>query len=212
MRSPRSEVELLMFRVFVVCAVVAILSCVILEPLLAAVGLGYRVPLCVGMQGEDVEDMQGHLAKHGYYNGPIDGVFGVKTEEAVKQFQANYLLDTDGVVGKETLSIMTALWVWEKFPYVVKQGDTLSALALRTRSTVKALVILNSLENADMIFVGQDVLLPFGIYVSYTVKDGESLEDIANMWGAPISHILDFNDVSDYECLKPGTVIIIPGY
>lgn len=202
-----------MFRVFPVClCVMFLISCVMLQPAWAAVGLGYRMPLRLDMQGEDVEVMQAHLVRCGYYNGPIDGIFGLETEKAVKAFQADYLLDSDGVVGKETLSVMTALWVWEKFPYVVKEGDTLSALAYRTRSTVKALAILNALENEDMIFAGQHILLPFGIYVRYTVKDGESLEDIANMWGAPVSHILDFNDVSDDQCLIPGTVLIIPGY
>lgn len=201
-----------MYRAFLVCALMVVVSCVALEPVLATVGLGYRMPLCVGMYGEDIEDMQAHLKEHGYYGGFIDGAFGLETEEAVKLFQAKYLLDVDGVVGRETLGTMTALWVWEKFPYVVKQGDTLTDLAVRTRSTARALVVLNSLANADMIFAGQTILLPFGIYVNYTVKDGESLEEIAKMWGAPVSHVLDFNDIPDYECLKPGTVLVIPGY
>lgn len=50
-----------------------------------------------GMKGEDVKELQKLL------NITQDGDFGLKTKEAVKDFQRNYGLYVDGVVGPETL-------------------------------------------------------------------------------------------------------------
>jgi peptidoglycan hydrolase-like protein with peptidoglycan-binding domain len=41
-------------------------------------------------------------------NSPIDGLFGVQTETAVKRFQSNHRLVTDGIVGRNTWSALAA--------------------------------------------------------------------------------------------------------
>lgn len=40
-----------------------------------------------GSSGEEVKQIQQKLKNWGYYNGNVDGVFGSKTQEAVKKFQ-----------------------------------------------------------------------------------------------------------------------------
>ncbi len=47
------------------------------------------------------------------------------------------------------------------FVHVVRRGETLSALALRFRTTVRALVRLNRLRNPNVIVVGQRLRIPF---------------------------------------------------
>ncbi|NFD78806.1 peptidoglycan-binding protein, partial [Clostridium botulinum] len=42
-----------------------------------------------GDRGSDVRKIQAVLQKIGYDVGPIDGIFGSNTEEAVKRFQLN---------------------------------------------------------------------------------------------------------------------------
>ncbi len=59
-----------------------------------------------GSSGETVTLMQKKLKNWGYYNGTIDGVFGSKTEEAVKAFQKKNRLTVDGVVGSATLAAL----------------------------------------------------------------------------------------------------------
>lgn len=49
-----------------------------------------------GMRGDDVKKLQKAL------NIKVDGVFGVKTEKAVKEFQKKNKLTIDGLVGKQT--------------------------------------------------------------------------------------------------------------
>lgn len=45
-----------------------------------------------------------------YYNGPIDGILGVRTEAALRSFQvANPPLDVDGIYGPETAKVLNRL-------------------------------------------------------------------------------------------------------
>jgi lysozyme len=46
------------------------------------------------------------------------------------------------------------------FVYTVVSGDTLSGIALRFNTTVKTLVALNNISNADKIKVGQTLIVP----------------------------------------------------
>ncbi|HEU4355291.1 MAG TPA: peptidoglycan-binding protein [Actinomycetota bacterium] len=53
-------------------------------------------------EGEKVRWVQRRLQLHGYDPGPADGVFGPRTEKAVRAFQTAKGLEVDGVVGRET--------------------------------------------------------------------------------------------------------------
>ncbi|MEA5595609.1 peptidoglycan-binding domain-containing protein [Rivularia sp. UHCC 0363] len=57
-----------------------------------------------GMNGSDVERLQGDLSARGYQLGPngVDGNFDEHTENAVKAFQKDNGLTIDGIVGAET--------------------------------------------------------------------------------------------------------------
>jgi len=55
-----------------------------------------------GMTGPSVRALQDILAGFQYYRGSIDGIFGPKTEEAVRAFQSDALISVDGIVGPET--------------------------------------------------------------------------------------------------------------
>ena len=57
-----------------------------------------------GSSGSVVTQIQQKLSDWGYYFDSVDGVFGSKTEEAVKYFQRKNNLTADGIAGKNTLS------------------------------------------------------------------------------------------------------------
>jgi len=59
-----------------------------------------------GMSGENVKTVQNLLLELGYNVGTVDGVFGQKTFEAVRQFQLTHNLIPDGIVGELTLSYL----------------------------------------------------------------------------------------------------------
>ena len=55
-----------------------------------------------GSMGDAVRELQDALKKLGYYGGNLDGIFGPKTESAVKAFQKDNKLAQDGIVGPLT--------------------------------------------------------------------------------------------------------------
>jgi cell wall-associated NlpC family hydrolase len=52
--------------------------------------------------GEKVRWLQRRLQLHGFDPGPADGMFGPRTEAAIRAFQAAHGLEVDGVAGPET--------------------------------------------------------------------------------------------------------------
>jgi hypothetical protein len=50
-----------------------------------------------------VRELQRRLNRLGYRSGPVDGLFGPRTERATKRFQASRRLRVDGIVGPRTL-------------------------------------------------------------------------------------------------------------
>ncbi|GAB6154595.1 hypothetical protein JCM17380_33450 [Desulfosporosinus burensis] len=59
-----------------------------------------------GSSGNDVMEIQSLLAKMGYNLGSIDGIFGLRTEEVSKQFQRDYGLSADGIIGLNAHTVL----------------------------------------------------------------------------------------------------------
>ncbi|HZX46587.1 MAG TPA: spore cortex-lytic enzyme [Clostridia bacterium] len=55
-----------------------------------------------GSTGEEVREVQRRLKNWGYYDGAVDGIYGPKTFQAVKNFQAKHGIPTTGTVGPQT--------------------------------------------------------------------------------------------------------------
>ena len=53
-----------------------------------------------------------------------------------------------------------ASWIVTYWRYVVKRGDSLSAIAKRYHTTVSALARVNRIRNVNRIYVGQRLLIP----------------------------------------------------
>ncbi len=60
----------------------------------------------LGSSGEEVRQIQKKLKSLGFFDGAVDGVYGVKTRSAVRQFQASVGITVDGVAGPKTLLYM----------------------------------------------------------------------------------------------------------
>ena len=60
----------------------------------------------VGSQGATVQEIQKRLKSWGYYTGAVDGIYGSRTEKAVRWFQSANGLEVDGKVGKQTLAAL----------------------------------------------------------------------------------------------------------
>ncbi len=67
--------------------------------------LGHRLLYLTNpnLRGDDVAELQVRLAQFGFNPGRIDGIFGVLTEEALKDFQRNCALEVSGTLTRATL-------------------------------------------------------------------------------------------------------------
>lgn len=57
----------------------------------------------LGSRGDEVKKIQTKLKQWGYYDGSVDGIYGSKTEKAIRLFQQKNGLTVDGIAGPETL-------------------------------------------------------------------------------------------------------------
>ena len=57
----------------------------------------------LGSSGEEVRQIQKKLKTLGYYSGAVDGIYGARTQTAVKAFQKNCGITADGIAGPTTL-------------------------------------------------------------------------------------------------------------
>lgn len=62
------------------------------------------------MRGDDVRDVQEALQIVSFSPGESDGVFGPRSENAVKAFQKSRGLKADGIVGENTVKALGGLW------------------------------------------------------------------------------------------------------
>jgi len=61
------------------------------------------------LRGDDVRDLQIRLNALGFDAGKEDGIFGVETQTALRQFQRGSGLPTDGIVARDTLEALSRL-------------------------------------------------------------------------------------------------------
>ena len=86
------------------------------------------------------------------------------TETAVRQFQSRVGLSADGIAGPATLAALSGNASASPAParrrYVVRAGDSLTAIAVRYGTSVEALARLNKLDPARPLLIGTRLILP----------------------------------------------------
>jgi spore germination protein len=114
-----------------------------------------------GMRGPDVAEVQRRLRTWGYNPGPIDGIFGPKTLNAVIQFQTARRLKPDGIVGPITYSeLQKNLSPPGTIPYIIKSGDTFYKLAQTYGIPLADIIATNPGVDPNKLSIGQQILLP----------------------------------------------------
>lgn len=132
--------------------------------------------LRINSTGPNVELLQSILKQLGFYNGNIDGMFGVLTENAVKTFQQNFGLSPDGMVGSNTWNALSP-YINGYTMYRIKAGDTLYSIAQNFGTTVASIRIANpnipfdhdSLQISQMITVPLRNIVPTNIRYTYQI-------------------------------------------
>jgi soluble lytic murein transglycosylase-like protein len=128
--------------------------------------------LVQGTYGWDVSALQFLLARAGHLRLiDVDGHFGASTKAAVMRFQRSRGLAADGIAGPATRTafghgrrtpVVTRATAAAQASYLVRPGDTLTAIATRHKTTVRALAKVNNLRPEGVLLEGKMLRLPAG--------------------------------------------------
>ncbi len=107
--------------------------------------------------------------------------------------------------------------------YTVAAGDTLSEIAERHGMTAEELAQANGIVNPDLILSGQVLIVPGGAGAhaelppaaatggeTYVVQAGDTLSEIAERFGVPLSALAEVNGLNDPHLILEGDVLTIP--
>lgn len=116
-----------------------------------------------------------------------------------------------------TIPVVTPPAQSSTIAYTVKSGDTLSEIAQKYGTTVNEIASLNNISNPNIIYVGQYLLIPttsnaqVSTSTTYTVKSGDTLSGIANMFGTTYQKLAEINGIADPNKIYPGQILKING-
>ena len=89
-------------RLCALLCTILLLNTLVLAFAQSALAVSYRQ----GDSGSAVTTIQTKLKRWGYFDGPVDGIYGSKTSKAVRSFQRKNGLIADGVAGPATLKAL----------------------------------------------------------------------------------------------------------
>lgn len=93
--------------------------------------------------------------------------------------------------------------------YVVRAGDTLSAIARRHRTSVSALARANGISNPHVIYEGTRLEVP-AAQRRYVVRSGDTLSSIAARYGTSAGALARANDLADADLILVGRRLRVP--
>lgn len=95
--------------------------------------------------------------------------------------------------------------------YTVAPGNTLYSIARTYNSTVENIQKFNYIPNPNLIFVGQKIIIPLSPpeAIIYTVKRGDTLYRIAQIYGTTVTNLAIYNYLSAPYTIYPGQHLVV---
>lgn len=99
--------------------------------------------------------------------------------------------------------------------HVVAAGETLAAIAARYGVTISEIMVANGIQNANLIYAGQRLLIPTpggpaSVPKEHIVNPGESLTSIAALYGISVAQLAAANGLGTNDFVFAGQVLVIP--
>jgi LysM repeat protein len=167
---------------------------------------------------------------------PLPGLAGevvVKSGETLSEIADRYGTTVNRLMEMNGLRDANDLWAGSRIKvpgnvysgggsgnYTVKAGETLSEIADRYGTTVNQLMRLNGLRDANDLWAGSRIQVPGASPRSsqaavnrnasrHTVQTGETLSEIADRYGVPMSRLVALNNLGSPDQLMTGTTLQI---
>ncbi len=115
--------------------------------------------LSIGDSGPYVELLQSILKKYGFYNGSIDGIYGAKTQNAVREFQRSVGINPDGIAGSATWGYLTP-FINGYIVHKASEGDTFYILAEKYDTDTRLIISANNDIDPKNIPIGSKIIIP----------------------------------------------------
>src|SRR2546423_1054177 len=87
----------------------------------------------------------------------------------------------------------------------VKEGEVLWQIAEQYDVRPETILWANEIPDADLLLVGQQLLIPPEDGVLYTVRSGDRLADVAERYGVELSGIVEATTLGDAAPVQAGT-------
>jgi soluble lytic murein transglycosylase-like protein len=152
--------------------------------------------LRAGDFGWDVSVLQFLLTRRDLYSGALDGYMGKETLVALRRYQRTMHLTVDAVAGPRTMAVFVRK---DSVPvrtvpaarapsvpraiYVVRSGDSLTAIARAHGTSIRTLASLNHLNASRPILIGQRLKVPAVTRSSLDAQPGE-VRQLLDSWSA----------------------------
>jgi LysM repeat protein len=97
--------------------------------------------------------------------------------------------------------------------HIVQRGETVGFLAKKYGVSSSAIMSANNLSSAHVLRAGQALLIPVSGSVTlqeYTVKEGDTLSELAQRFGSDTDQIKNSNHLDDANYLSQGQKLNIP--
>lgn len=181
-----------------------------------------------GSRGSEVTQIQTKLKRWGYYTGSVDGIYGTKTQEAVKYFQRKNGLTVDGIAGPATLKAMGIMTSSTSSSSSSSSNVTLLARVIYgeargepyTGQVAVGAVVMNRVKSSSFPNTISGVVYQSGAFDA--VKDGQinltpnstakkAAQDALNGWDPSYGAIYYFNPstaTNKWIWSRPVTIVI----
>jgi LysM repeat protein/3D (Asp-Asp-Asp) domain-containing protein len=99
----------------------------------------------------------------------------------------------------------------ETHVHTVQPGETVRDIAAAYGLNSVSVMAANALPNADLLQIGQSLVIPPLDGVLHTVKSGENLVGIADVYGVSAGDLVRANALASADNLSVGEVLVVPG-